>query len=515
MISNIGKRLASVGCSQAAKEQLQEVIAIAEYSTPKVPGHYIFAGNPGTGKSSLAIAFAEILKEMGVLRSGHVITATADDFVSPFIGETAIRTRNLCSQALDGVLVVDEAYHLVNSVSPREKPFLSSQAEEAYVTLMNFMDDNASRSCVIFTGYKESMEIFAKANPGMARRISAVIDFHDCTEEELFQILKARAEQEATPQIILSDGFINASKKVFHAIQNDISFGNARGVISFLDNCTRNAIHRISKNRSNFPLKEIELLSVDIPPKYSNYAVRVSEAVSKGCDNTPCEKEETDSCDPFVRLPRSVIENLPNSYQDLDVHSTAFEQYCLSAIVRIETEYGISTAFVVTPDGYAITCAHSVTQKDNLCNFAREKRTAIMPSSEKFPFSIIQLCPDLDMALIKIDSPNPLPYLKLADQEREILFGEELALFGYPFGSKHIMRFSGSIASWEERGKAGENGYIHYIDGDAKPGYSGGPIIAKTDGCVIGILRGALGESEQALRNYMKPIKYFWKEFLK
>ena len=118
------------------------------------------------------------------------------------------------------------------------------------------------------------------------------------------------------------------------------------------------------------------------------------------------------------------------------------------------------------------------------------------------------------MALIKINADHPLPCLMLAPEERNIKFGEECLLYGFPDGRKGIMQFPGTISTEAEMGGDGELGSIYYFSGDAYPGDSGGPIIAKSDGCVIGILRGARGPNDGTKHNFMKPISYFWKEFL-
>lgn len=498
------------------KQQLKKLILTQAASRNKrEPGHYIFAGNPGTGKTVVARMVGEVLKAHKLLRKGHTIEVSIDDLVAEYQGQTAIKTKNQCRRALDGVLFVDEAYALVNTDDSYRGKYASPYCEEAYTTIMKFMTDNAPRICVIFAGYKDKMELFEKANDGMHRRIRKTIEFDDYTGDELMQILTLYAERESDPKVELSGAFTEVVKKVFGMIQHDSSFGNAGGVIKFLEESIGNAIVRLSDSGTVFPVEAITLLAEDIPEEYRGYLeVGTNEQTGEQHDNT-VSSEKISEPTGLSLLSRNVVDDLPDPYQDADVSNAAFGDYCINTVARIETEFGTATAFVITPDGYAITCAHSVAQRENLYSLAHKTLKASFPNGREYSFRIINTRPDLDMALIKIDAQQSLPYLKLASEERQIVFGEKWALYGYPHSREGIMSYYGHINSRAEHGKAGELGEIYYIDGDARPGNSGGPIVAETDGCVIGILRGALGESEKALQNYMKPIKYFWKEFLK
>lgn len=217
----------------------------------------------------------------------------------------------------------------------------------------------------------------------------------------------------------------------------------------------------------------------------------------------------------FGLLTRSMIAGLPDPYEGIDIHGPSFPDLCTQSVVRIETEYGSASAFIISPDGYALTCAHAVSEKKDFTKLAEKKRAAYCKYTgpHPLPFVIKNTRPDLDMALIKIEAGQLLPYLRLAGETRRIHLGEECCLYGYPEGREGIMRFPVTISTQEERGQAGELGNIYYFSGDAEPGDSGGPIIAKSDGLVVGILRGSQGKCSKF--NYMKPVSYFWVEFLK
>lgn len=216
----------------------------------------------------------------------------------------------------------------------------------------------------------------------------------------------------------------------------------------------------------------------------------------------------------FGLLTRRAIAGLPDPYVGIDIHGASFPDHCTQSVVRIKTEYGSASAFIISPDGYALTCAHAVSKKQDFTKLAEKKRDAYCKyiGRHPLPFIIKNIRPDLDMALIKIEAGQLLPYLRLAGETRRIHLGEECCLYGYPEGREGIMRFPVTISSQAEQGQGGELGNIYYFSGDAEPGDSGGPVIAKSDGLVIGILRGAQGESNKF--NYLKPVSYFWMEFL-
>lgn len=189
------------------------------------------------------------------------------------------------------------------------------------------------------------------------------------------------------------------------------------------------------------------------------------------------------------------------------------------AILFVKTDKGAGTAFLVSPDGYAITCNHVIEGATEIT--ARLRILGRPGGSDSFyKCEVVNTKKDYDIALIKLLDGTDFPYLKLADCNRKIIKGEEFLLSGYPFGdhtAKDLTTFYGSIASSELQ--KDDYGYIRFnIDCQAKCGDSGAPIIATSDGCVIGILLGSITNSSGKLIeeiNHMRPIKYFWEEFLK
>lgn len=144
--------------------------------------HMCLTGNPGTGKTTVALRMAEVLKQLGYVRKGHLVAVTRDDLVGQFIGHTAPKTRELLKKAMGGVLFIDEAYYLYKPENERD------YGQEAIEILLQVMENQRDDLVVILAGYKERMDTFFASNPGMASRIAHHIDFPDYSEAELMQI---------------------------------------------------------------------------------------------------------------------------------------------------------------------------------------------------------------------------------------------------------------------------------------------------------------------------------------
>ena len=188
--------------------------------------HMSFTGNPGTGKTTVAMRMAQILFRLGYVRRGHMVAVTRDDLVGQYIGHTAPKTREILKKAMGGVLFIDEAYYLYRPENERD------YGQEAIEILLQIMENNRDDLVVILAGYKERMDRFYESNPGMSSRIAHHIDFPDYGVDELASI----------SALMLKDmqyRFDNEAEDVFRRyLERRMAqphFANARSVRNALD----------------------------------------------------------------------------------------------------------------------------------------------------------------------------------------------------------------------------------------------------------------------------------------
>ncbi|WP_026204085.1 AAA family ATPase, partial [Rhizobium giardinii] len=147
------------------------------HETPTL--HMSFTGNPGTGKTTVALRMANLLHRLGYVRKGHLVSVTRDDLVGQYIGHTAPKTREVLKRAMGGVLFIDEAYYLYKPDNERD------YGQEAIEILLQVMENNRDDLVVILAGYADRMDKFYESNPGFRSRIAHHIDFPDYEEPEL------------------------------------------------------------------------------------------------------------------------------------------------------------------------------------------------------------------------------------------------------------------------------------------------------------------------------------------
>jgi len=144
--------------------------------------HMSFTGNPGTGKTTVALRMATLLHRMGYLRRGHVVSVTRDDLVGQYIGHTAPKTKEVLKRAMGGVLFIDEAYYLYRAENERD------YGQESIEILLQYMENYRDDLVVIMAGYADRMDTFFASNPGMSSRIAHHLDFPDYSLDELVAI---------------------------------------------------------------------------------------------------------------------------------------------------------------------------------------------------------------------------------------------------------------------------------------------------------------------------------------
>ncbi|MGW1435810.1 right-handed parallel beta-helix repeat-containing protein [Streptomyces griseus] len=188
---------------------------------PPMSRHLVFAGPPGTGKTTVARLYGAILAELGSLRSGHLVEVSRADLVAQVVGGTAIKTSETFQRALGGVLFIDEAYTLTSDSGNGGADF----GREAVDTLLKLMEDHRDDVVVVAAGYSREMDSFLGSNPGLASRFSRTVEFENYSVSDLVAIMESMCAQH---QYELGEGTAQALAAHFGAMDRDAGFGNGR-----------------------------------------------------------------------------------------------------------------------------------------------------------------------------------------------------------------------------------------------------------------------------------------------
>ena len=199
--------------------------------------HMSFTGNPGTGKTTVAMRMAEILHRLGYVREGHLVAVTRDDLVGQYIGHTAPKTKEVIKKAMGGVLFIDEAYYLYRPENERD------YGQEAIEILLQVMENNRDDLVVILAGYPREMEQFLASNPGLRSRFNTHLEFPDYSDEELLAIGRQMA---AARGYTLSEGAeARVGTLLLAERERAVHFANARVVRNLLEVAYRDQANRI------------------------------------------------------------------------------------------------------------------------------------------------------------------------------------------------------------------------------------------------------------------------------
>jgi len=204
--------------------------------------HMCFTGNPGTGKTTVAMRMAEILHRLGYVRKGHVVSVTRDDLVGQYIGHTAPKTKEILKKAMGGVLFIDEAYYLYRPENERD------YGQEAIEILLQVMENNRDDLVVILAGYKDRMDTFFQSNPGMSSRIAHHIDFPDYSEEELLMIADKMVDQMHYSMDVAAR---DALSRYIELRKAQPHFANARSIRNALDRARLRQANRVFERASH------------------------------------------------------------------------------------------------------------------------------------------------------------------------------------------------------------------------------------------------------------------------
>lgn len=246
-----------------AVEERRRKIGVESNFTPSL--HMVFTGNPGTGKTMVARMLGKVLKELRLLKKGHVVEVDRSKLVGQYIGQTEFITREVFKRAHDGILFIDEAYSLEKGYSPNDF------GHEVMAMLVKEMEDRRKDLVVIFAGYPEEMKWMLDSNPGMNSRIGLRLDFPDYNIEQLAHIFVQHAKDIG---FIPDKGVLERVMGILrHMDKNKLDkFGNARGMRNLLEQTIRMQSKRVFENDITGKKKIMTILSDDIPGEYKPHS---------------------------------------------------------------------------------------------------------------------------------------------------------------------------------------------------------------------------------------------------
>jgi len=228
--------------------------------------HMSFTGNPGTGKTTVAMRMGEILKRLGYVREGHLVTVTRDDLVGQYIGHTAPKTKEVIKKAMGGVLFIDEAYYLYKPENERD------YGQESIEILLQAMENYRDDLVVILAGYKDKMDRFFYSNPGMRSRIAHHVDFPDYAPDELLAIAKLML---AAQNYQFSEAAENAFAQYIPLRMSMEHFANARSIRNALDRARLRQANRLFGGKDR-KLSKQALMTLEVDD------IRASRVFSEG-----------------------------------------------------------------------------------------------------------------------------------------------------------------------------------------------------------------------------------------
>jgi SpoVK/Ycf46/Vps4 family AAA+-type ATPase len=210
--------------------------------------HLVFAGNPGTGKTTVARILSRELHRIGFCRNDLLVEVDRADLVGGYLGQTAMKVEQVVKTALGGVLFIDEAYSLVNRTD-------DSFGQEAVDSLLKLMEDHRNDLVVIAAGYPTEMETFLDSNPGLRSRFSRTIDFCDYTVEEMLLIFRSMLRQSG---LLLEESAVPLLKQILEQLKQQAGdrFANGRSVRQLFEQVQANQANRLMAGNGAMPSAE-------------------------------------------------------------------------------------------------------------------------------------------------------------------------------------------------------------------------------------------------------------------
>jgi replication-associated recombination protein RarA len=486
---NAAKELDELIGLQSVKRELKRIKAYAVKNKEKNPNvHMAFLGNPGTGKTVVARLIGQILYEAGVLKNNNFIECSRETLISMYVGETALKTKKVIDEAMGGVLFIDEAYSF-NSNS--EKDF----GKEAIVELLKAMEDHRGEFCCIMAGYTKEMADLFNMNPGFKSRVQFFIDFPDYSKDELIEIGKLMLKN---MDYQMDQEALEIAVKIAYRKRLGANFANAREVRNILE---KTAIIQALRTEDDLENRTIILEDVKTFAEENNIPINNSED-----DKTQV---------PMVKL--EYLEELAKKHQEINVVDNLVDvrEAVISLKVDMPTGKSESSGFLITPDGYAVTCAHCVNGERGIQVRRRILDRRGNQVDVYYKAEVVAMDVLADVAIIKLlDLDGDNAYIDLLPHgllDYDTL--DNIIMLGYPFGVSRFDNIStnvGKIVSYQKR-TDGPDFINIYLS--AKSGNSGSGVLNLEKGYAIGVLCGGSLNQAGALVeevNYCRPISYVW-----
>jgi len=262
--------LGSLTGLNSIKQELHELIRLTRYYKEMnrdvlkaFSMHSIFMGNPGTGKTTVARIVGKIYKALGLLERGHLVEADGSDLIAGYVGQSALKTKELVNRAMGGVLFIDEAYAIAEAGSGNGG---NDFGKKAIASLIKEMEDHRSEFAVIAAGYPDNMRRFIESNPGMKSRFDKTYHFEDFTEEELWTIALSMMAKEGLKPDKACEEHLKIYIEWLYKTRNKF-FGNARSIRKVMEKSYRNFELRMAsmdkKDRTKKVLSTLVLKDVE------------------------------------------------------------------------------------------------------------------------------------------------------------------------------------------------------------------------------------------------------------
>jgi len=260
VLSELDEELVGLG---PVKERIREMAALlvidklrreAGLQSSRPSLHMTFTGNPGTGKTTVALKMAEILHRLGYIPKPKVVSVTRDDLVGQYVGHTAPKTREVLKRAKGGVLFIDEAYYLYRPENERD------YGQEAIEILLQVMETERDDLVVILAGYQDRMDTFFRSNPGMGSRVAHHLHFPDFTVDELVQIGDLMMKQQ---QYELDEDAKEAFREYIERRVERPRFAYGRSIRNAIDRSRMRQAGRLYDRRDELTREDLVTIKAD------------------------------------------------------------------------------------------------------------------------------------------------------------------------------------------------------------------------------------------------------------